>query len=230
MKILYIIPARGGSKGIPGKNLKTLGGIPLILYSIRLARKFAEDQDICLSTDHPGIIELAKENGLDVPFTRPEELARDTADMYDVIMHAVRHYKEKGIIYDCILLLQPTSPFRTEEDIRKAISLNNDIIDMVVSVRKAQWNPEALFCENKNGFLERFVPGITQRRQDIKQYFTFNGAVYLMNTESLRKQHYRDFNKNVKFEMNNYRSIDLDINSDWDFAEYLLEKKIVIIV
>jgi CMP-N,N'-diacetyllegionaminic acid synthase len=228
-KLLVIIPARGDSKGIPGKNLKPLGGKPLILYSIQLARKIAEDQDICLSTDHPGIIQLARQSGLPVHFTRPHELANDTADMYDVIMHAIKQFEVKGRFYKCILLLQPTSPFRTEEDIRKAVSIYNDSIDMVVSVKKAEWNPEALFYENDNGYLKRFIQSSALRRQDLAQFYSYNGAIYLMKIDSLHRQHYRDFNKIVKFEMDNYRSIDLDTHSDWDFAEFLLEKKIVVI-
>jgi N-acylneuraminate cytidylyltransferase len=227
--LLVIIPARGGSKGIPGKNLKPLGGKPLILYSINLARKIAEDKDICLTTDHPGIVQLARQSGLNIPFVRPDELADDTSDMYDVILHAVRQYEQKGRFYKRILLLQPTSPFRIEDDIRNALSLINDSLDMIVSVKKAEWNPEVLFYENDNGYLERFIPGSALRRQDLSQFFSYNGAVYLMNTVSLRKQHYRDFNKIVKFEMDNYKSIDLDVQSDWDYAEYLLEKKIVVI-
>jgi N-acylneuraminate cytidylyltransferase len=229
MKILIIIPARGGSKGIPGKNLKNLGGKPLLLYSIRQARKVAEDRDICLSTDNQDILEFARQNELEVPFVRPEVLAGDTADMYDVINHALGHFESKGMSYDCILLLQPTSPFRTVKDIRKAISLYSDNIDMVVSVKKAEFHPEALFHENTDGFLERYIPGSVQRRQDIGQFFSYNGAIYLMNANSLRKQHYCNFSKIIKFEMDNYRSVDLDTQSDWDFAEYLLEKKIVAI-
>ena len=227
--MLVIIPARGGSKGIPGKNLKPLGGKPLILYSIQLARKVVKDPDICLSSDHPGIIQLARQYGLPVPFTRPDGLANDTADMYAVIMHAIKQYEANGRFYDCILLLQPTSPFRNEEDIRKAISLYNDSIDMVVSVRKAEWNPEALFYENDNGYLKRYIQSSSIRRQDLAQFFSYNGAIYIMNTDSLNRQHYRDFNKIVKLEMDNHRSIDLDTHSEWDFAEYLLEKKIITI-
>jgi CMP-N,N'-diacetyllegionaminic acid synthase len=229
VKILCIIPARGGSKGIPEKNLKSLGGKPLILYSIQLARKVAEDKDICLSTDHPGIIKLTRQSGLPVLFVRPEELANDTADMYDVIMHAIKQYENTGRYYECILLLQPTSPFRTEEDIRKAVSLFNNRIDMVVSVKKAEWNPGALFFENGNGFLERYAQNTIQRRQDLNPFYSYNGAIYLMNTDSLRKQHYRDFKKIVKFEMDEYRSVDLDTFFEWDFAEFLLEKKIIVI-
>jgi len=225
--MLVIIPARGGAKGIPGKNLKPLGGKPLILYSIQLARKIAKDPDICLSSDHQGIIQIARQQGLLVPFTRPDELANDTADMYDVIIHAIKQYEANGRFYNHILLLQPTSPFRTEEDIRKAVTLYNNSIDMVVSVRKAEWNPETLFYENDNGYLKRFIQSSALRRQDLAQFFSYNGAIYIMNIGSLNRKHYRDFNKIVKYEMDNYRSIDLDENSDWDFAEYLLEKKII---
>jgi CMP-N,N'-diacetyllegionaminic acid synthase len=229
MKMLVMIPARGGSKEIPGKNLKNLGGNPLILYTIRQARKIAEDHDICLSTDNQDILEIAGQNDLEVPFIRPAELANDTAAMYDVIMHALNYYEGKGISYDCILLLQPTSPFRTIKNIREAISLYSERIDMVVSVKKTEFHPEALFYENSDGFLEKYIQSSAQRRQDIERFFSYNGAIYIMNTNSLRKQHYCNFTKIIKFEMDNHRSVDLDTQADWDFAEYLLEKKIIVI-
>jgi N-acylneuraminate cytidylyltransferase len=225
--MLIIIPARGGSKGIPGKNLKFLGGKPLILYTFELARKLAEVQDICLSSDHNGIIELAKQNGLPVMFTRPSDLATDTADMYDVIMHSINQFEASGKFYDSILLLQPTSPFRSKEDIQRAMSLFNENIDMVVSVKKSICNPDALFYDNPEGYLVRYSGKMHQRRQDLDQFYSYNGAVYLMNSLSLHKMHYREFKKIVKLEMDEYRSLDLDNPFDWDLAEFLIEKKII---
>jgi N-acylneuraminate cytidylyltransferase len=165
---------------------------------------------------------------LDAPFIRPGELADDISDMYDVIMHAISYYESRGISYDSILLLQPTSPFRLVEDIRKAVKLYSDEIDMVVSVRTARYHPEALFIGKEDGFLERFMKSTAKRRQDVVNYYSYNGAIYLMNINSLRKHHYCNFSKIVKLEMDDNRSVDLDTENDWDFAEYLLEKRIVI--
>src|SRR5215469_16971392 len=117
MRILMIITARAGSKGLPGKNTKMLGGKPLVAYTIEFAQKVKTDNDvICVSTNDDTVIEVAKSYGLDVPFKRPEELASDTAGSYDVILHALNHFEAKGQFFDAVLLLQPTSPFRVVED------------------------------------------------------------------------------------------------------------------
>ena len=121
MKTLYVIPARGGSKGIPGKNIKPLCGKPLIAYSIEVARALADDCDICLSTDSQQIADVAKNMGLEVPFMRPDYLATDKSGTYEVLLHAVQFYADKGIHYDTLVLLQPTSPFRTAADVQRAI-------------------------------------------------------------------------------------------------------------
>ena len=140
--ILYIIPARGGSKGIPGKNSKLLSGQPLIAYSIDVARQVAcNPSDICSSTDAPEIASVAKAEGIDVPFLRPAELATDTCGTYEVLLHALDFYKTNGKAYDTIVLLQPTSPLRTADDVRGAMALYTPDIDMVVSVKEAATNP-----------------------------------------------------------------------------------------
>ena len=106
MKSLFLITARGGSKGIPHKNIKPLAGKPLICYAIDVARQFVEDMDICVSTDGDDIIEVVEKYGLKVPFKRPAELASDTAGSYEVIRHAVQFYEQKGVLYDTVVLLQ----------------------------------------------------------------------------------------------------------------------------
>ena len=119
MNCLYIIPARGGSKGIPKKNIKELGGRPLIAYSIDAAREAgADDERIILSTDSSEIALTARRLGLDVPYRRPAALATDTAGSREVILDAMAWADRRGIAYDCVVLLQPTSPFRTADDIR----------------------------------------------------------------------------------------------------------------
>jgi len=142
MKALYVIPARGGSKGIPHKNLKPLGGKPLVRYSIDLARELADDADICLSTDDADIIRVAEEAGLKVPFVRPAELAGDHSGTYEVLLHALDHYQKAGRTYDTLVLLQPTSPFRQVCDVRACIEkYEAGDYQMVVSVREAESNP-----------------------------------------------------------------------------------------
>src|SRR5215831_8877346 len=115
MQLLFIIPARGGSKGIPGKNIKPLNGKPLIYYSIEFARLFSDDQNICITTDSEAIKKTAETIGLAVPFLRPSHLATDTAGTYEVLQHAVGVYKDLAKEYDALVLLQPTSPFREKK-------------------------------------------------------------------------------------------------------------------
>ena len=122
--ILVVIPARGGSKGLPGKNIKMLCGKPLIAYSIDVARAFADDKNICVSTDSEEIKQVVEQYGLKVPFLRPDHLATDTATSDDVLIHAVNYYREQyGRTFKKLMLLQPTSPLRTKEDVEGAIRL-----------------------------------------------------------------------------------------------------------
>lgn len=134
MNSLFIIPARGGNKGIPHKNRKPLNGKPLIYYTIDVARKLTADENICVSTDDPSIIQCVEDYRLHVPFVRPTELASDTAGTYEVLLHALDFYESKGKTYDTVVLLQNTSPFRTAEHVREAMQLYSPDIDMVVSV------------------------------------------------------------------------------------------------
>ena len=140
-KSLYIIPARGGSKGIPRKNIKPLAGTPLIHYSIAVARALADDNHIIVTTDDEEIAQVARETGLPVPYMRPAHLATDTAGSREVILDAMDYADAMGIEYDNVVLLQPTSPLRTAEDVEKALKLYSSQVDMVVSVVEANANP-----------------------------------------------------------------------------------------
>ena len=168
MKTLYVIPARGGSKGIPGKNIKPLAGKPLIEYSIDVARALANDEDICVTTDDNAIIETVERTGLKVPFVRPAELSTDQSGTYEVLLHALDFYESKGVHYDTMVLLQPTSPFRTVDDVKACLELYSDDIDMVVSVKQAATNPYYNAFEiDDNGFLHISKgEGNYTRRQD----------------------------------------------------------------
>lgn len=224
MKVLVVIPARGGSKGIPRKNIKLLGNRPLIYYAIDGARAIANDADICVTTDDSEIISVVEEYGLKVPFVRPESLAGDNTGTYEVLLHALDYYKEKGKNYDCIVLLQPTSPFRRVEDIRGALNCFSSDLDMVVSVREASSNPYYnIFEEDPNGFL-RISKGNGKytRRQDAPKVWEYNGAVYVINVESLSRLPMSDFSHIRKYEMDPIHSLDLDTLFDWKIAELLI--------
>lgn len=225
---LFIIPARGGSKGIPRKNIKPLGGRPLINYSIDVARALAHNDHIILSTDDNEIAEVAENAGLKVEYRRRAELATDTAGSREVILDAMDWADKHCITYDKVVLLQPTSPLRTVEDVRRGIELYDPSLDMVVSVVSARTNPY-LNCYEIDPDTGMLViskgDGCFTRRQDAPPVWEFNGAVYVINPESIRREPLGCFKKRKSFEMPMERSIDLDTTSDWIIAELMLSHK-----
>lgn len=229
MKSLVIIPARGGSKGIPHKNIKPLAGKPLIYYTIDCARQLVPDDDICISTDDPDIIKCVEDYGLKVPFVRPAELATDTAGTYEVLLHALDFYEKQGKEYDSIILLQNTSPFRTGKHVEEAMKLYSSAIDMVVSVKETTSNPYYnCFEEDRNGFLHISKgDGLFTRRQDVPKAYEYNGAIYIINPNSLREMPLGRFTKRVKYVMDDLHSVDLDHMIDWKFAELIIKERLV---
>ncbi|MBJ2184910.1 MAG: acylneuraminate cytidylyltransferase family protein [Muribaculaceae bacterium] len=222
---LYIIPARGGSKGIPHKNIKPLAGRPLIAYTIAVARELCSDpRRILLSTDDAGIAAVAEGLGLPVPYMRPADLATDTAGSREVMLDAMRYADEAGIAYDCVVLLQPTSPLRTAADVRAAMALYTPDVDMVVSVEPAACNPYYnCFETGPDGTLHISKgDGLLTRRQDAPEAWTFNGAVYVINPVSLRAMPMGAFPKRIPSPMPAEHSIDLDTPRDWVIAEALM--------
>ena len=221
MEILYIIPARGGSKGIPHKNIKLLAGRPLICYSIDIARALTSDENICVSTDDNEIIRVVEEYGLKVPFKRPDYLATDTATTNDVLLHALEYYEAQGKQYDVIVLLQPTSPLRKIAQLKEALKLYKDDLDMVVSVKKSH-APAVLCNENKDGFLELSFNKTGARRQDISSFFEYNGAIYVINIERLKENSLSGLRRVKKYIMDETSSIDIDCQLDFSLAEFIL--------
>lgn len=225
MDILYIIPARAGSKGIPGKNTKILGNKPLISYTIECALQIAEPACICISTDDEKVMRIAEMFGIKILFKRPSNLCTDTASQYDVIKHAIEYYKHNNRHFDTIVLLQPTSPFRKPEHIKDAIKLFNNEIDMVVSVCSTKANPYfVLFEENDKGYLIKSKKGNFNRRQDCPQVWQYNGAIYVINCNSMNLyENLGQFNKIKKYIMDEESSIDIDSELDFEFAEFKLK-------
>lgn len=220
---LFVIPARGGSKGIPRKNIKPLAGKPLINYSIDYARLFTEDENICLSTDDQEIIDCANRINLAVPFVRPTEFSTDTASTFAVLHHAISFYQEKGKQYKYLVLLQPTSPFRAENHLAEAFALMDNQTDVTVSVVKQHNNPYFnLFEENADGFLKISKgDGSYTRRQDCPAVFAFNGSIYIFSIPSLLKANsFKDFQSIKKYEMDEKYSVDIDTPQDWELAEF----------
>ncbi len=224
---LYIIPARGGSKGIPRKNIKLLGGRPLIAYSIDAARALAPDSHIVLSTDDAEIADTARSLGLKVTYTRPAELATDTAGSREVILDVMDWADANNVSYDCVVLLQPTSPLRTADDIRAALVLYSNEVDMVVSVTEATSNPyyNCFEVNPETGYLHISKgDGLFTRRQDAPAAWEYNGAVYVINPSSIREMPLGAFPRRVPSPMPRNRSIDLDTPIDWLIAEAIINQ------
>lgn len=229
MKSLIVIPARGGSKGIPHKNVKPLNGKPLIYYTIDVARQFTTDENICVTTDDQEIIRCVEDYGLKVPFVRPAELATDTCGSNEVIQHAYKFFADKGVVYDTVILLQPTSPFRKVEFVKEAVALYDDNMDMVTSVAPATCNPYYDgFEEAEDGFMyvSKGAGDIT-RRQEAPAVWQWNGSVYVINPKSLMEKGMGAFTKVKKYAMPEIYSVDLDTMLDWKYAELLIQEGLV---
>lgn len=225
MKPLVVIPARGSSKRLPGKNIKLLYGKPLIHYTIEAAKGVFDDSIICVSTDDEDIKQVSEQTGLKVPFLRPKDLAKDTTDSRSVLLHAYEYYKnEKGYEAGVIILLQPTSPLRNSSHIREALELYHEGLDMVVSVKETDANPYfVLYEENDNGYLDKSKKGNFTRKQDCPDVWEFNGAIYIINIQSLKNSDIQNFKKTNKYVMSKNDSVDIDTETDWILAEIFLQ-------
>ena len=227
MKILGIIPARGGSKGIPGKNIKKLAGKPLLAYTCESAKKSELLSRVILTSDSEEIIKVAQDLGIEVPFKRPKALALDNTPTLEVVMHAVEHFISRGEEFEAICLLQPTSPVRGEGLIDTAIErfVSGDY-DSVISVREvpAEFNPHWIF-EEEDGKL-RISTGekeIIPRRQDLPAAFFRDGAVYLVKVRVLLEQNSL-YGEKIGYIKSSGPYVNLDVPEDWDEAEVLFKK------
>jgi CMP-N,N'-diacetyllegionaminic acid synthase len=224
MKILAIIPARGGSKGVPGKNIKLLGGKPLLQYTIDVALESDLLDKVVLSSDDTEIIEFGKKMGAEVPFVRPDNLAEDTTSTLDVIKHCLNYYSEKDEIYDVVCLLQPTSPFRSVGFLNEAIkTFICKETDSLISVQKVpyEYNPHWTFEEDENGIL-KIATGekqIISRRQDLPKTFHRDGSIYLTKVKTILEQNSLYGNSVSYLESPKEFYMNIDTLEDWKLAE-----------
>jgi len=225
---IAIITARGGSKGIPGKNIKTLGGKPLIAWTIEAAIKSRRLKRVIVSTDGKDIARVCRQYGAEVPFLRPPELARDDSSHLEVMEHAIRWLTEhEGVQPEYVLLLQPTSPFRTEMDINAALDLaTKRQADAVISVSPVASHPYWTKRIMDDGTLADFVPLPLRslRRQDLPPAYVLNGAIYLIRTASLLRDRKLVPKNAVAYIMPPERSLDVDTPWDWHVAELLMQE------
>jgi len=225
MNFLVIIPARSGSKGVPRKNIKKLGDKPLILYTVEETRKVFKDSQILVSTDSPEIKVVVENSGLKVPYLRPHALATDKAGTYEVLLHALDFVEKNGENPEILVLLQPTSPFRKSHHILEAVNLFNEELDMVVAVKETKANPYyTLREENEEGYLVKSKKANFSRRQDCPKVYELNGAIYVINVNSLKKSSLAEFSKVRKYVMDETSSHDIDTMMDWKIAQCLLNE------
>lgn len=220
-KVIAIITARGGSKGVPRKNIKKLAGKPLIAWTIEEAQRSKYIDRLILSSEDTEIIQTAKEFGCDVPFVRPAELAQDTTRGIEPILHAL----QKSEDYDCVVLLQPTSPLRIAEDIDRTIeTMIEESAPACVSVTETQESPYWMYKIEDDQLLQPLLSqtDLSKRRQDLPSVFVLNGAVYVAEVEWLKKTKTFLTDLTVAYKMPKERSCDIDTQIDFKFCELML--------
>lgn len=229
MNILALIPARGGSKGVPGKNIKHLAGKPLIQYSIDVAKQSNYCKEVLVSTDDENIAKIAKDLGANIPFMRPDNLAADASPTLPVIQHALHHYKENNIHFDAVCLLQPTSPFRTVAFLDKAIeTFIEKKTDCLVSVQEVphHYNPHWTFLADDNEQLhiatgeQQIIP----RRQELPKAYHRDGSIYITKTDVLLEQNSLYGNSISYIVSSPEWYVNIDTLEDWQKAEELATK------
>lgn len=201
----------------------------MISWTIDVAKEITDPRHIILSTDDEEIASVAEKEGLPVPYRRPAEYSGDKSGSREVILDAMDYAEKEGIEYDCVLLLQPTSPFREVEDVINALSLyDKESTDMVVSVTEARSNPyyNCFETDKTTGYLKISKgDGLLTRRQDAPAAWEYNGAVYVINPDSIRKMPLGAFPRRIPSPMDASKSIDLDTPTDWIIGETILNLK-----
>ncbi|NLH16401.1 MAG: acylneuraminate cytidylyltransferase family protein [Phycisphaerae bacterium] len=225
-KLLALIPARGGSKGIPGKNLRPLADKPLIAWTIEQARRCSWIDRVIVSTDDSVIAETALRWDAEVPFLRPPALAADDASVIDVILHTLDWYRQRDQSYELVLLLQPTSPLRETADIEAALQRLEDCrADAVVSVCPCEHSPLWTNTLGPNGHMKDFLDfKALDNRQRLPTYYRLNGAIYLARTEYFRQRRGFYGDRTYAYIMPSERSIDIDSLLDFQMAEFLFHR------
>lgn len=228
--MLAIIPARGGSKGLPGKNIKPLNGKPLIQYTVEAALRSDAIDRVIVTTDDRAIADTAKVAGAEIPFIRPDFLASDTASAVDVYIHAVEYMeKESGNKIDRFMVLLPTAPLRTEKHIDEAYDLFcSTKAETLISIKEAE-NPPTWFLEmnDKKIYNAGFgnIAGIVSNRQVSNTYYVPNGAIYILDYKLLKERRTYYSDNTVGYVMSRKDSADIDTIDDFEYAEYLLKKR-----
>lgn len=230
MNVTCVIGARGGSKGLAGKNIRPLLGKPLIAWSIEQALACPDIHRVVVSTDSPAIAEVARAYGADVPFMRPDELANDTAGKWQVWQHALQscdeYYKEPIDLY---IDLDCTSPLRDIDDISKAIAqFRHSQLDAVFSVCEARKNPYFNMLEVEQGILKicKALPAPIVRRQDAPSVYEHVASIYVLSPEYLRRGNGLLSGRTQGYDIGSAKSLDVDSEFDFELIEFLMKKKL----
>ena len=226
MNNLAIIPARSGSKGVPDKNIRDLCGKPLIAYSVEAAILSGQFSEVMVSTDSEKYADISRLFGANVPFLRSPQTASDTASSWDMVDEVLSEYNKLGQSFDSFCILQPTSPMRTSEDIKKAYELYYSKASFaVVSVCESEHSP--LWCGHLSSTFELndFIDARSMnQRQALGKYYRLNGAIYIVNTERFKTDRFLYQKGSYAYVMEQIRSIDIDTEIDFALAEVLLKK------
>lgn len=220
--LLALIPARGGSKGLPRKNILVAGGLPLVAWTIAAAREAATVDQVVLSSDHDEIMATAMKYGCDAVIRRPDELASDTATSIDVVLHALTQLPD----FEYVALLQPTSPLRTGRDIDAAFRLMQKTgAPSCVSVCPTRESPYWMYQLNAAGELAKLLSSLPEvsRRQDLPETYVLNGAIYIADSQWLRKNGSFISERTVAYTMPAERSVDIDNADDFEAFRRLVE-------
>lgn len=229
-KILYLILARGGSKGLPGKNIKDFCGKPLISWSIETIKNTQASGDIVISTDSQEIANIAKEYGAEVPFIRPDFLAEDTSTSMDAIFHALEYLESRNRMYDLIVLIEPTSPLREAKDIDNAITtlLESDNGESIVSISKTECqHPDFLISLGENNITKKFIEqkGV-KRRQELNDLYFYEGSFYISTIKSLKENKGFYHEKTIGYPLPKWKSLEIDDIYDFVMCEALMKAKL----
>jgi N-acylneuraminate cytidylyltransferase/CMP-N,N'-diacetyllegionaminic acid synthase len=229
-KILAIIPARSGSKGLPEKNIRSMCGKPLIAWSILQGKKSKYIDNVLVTTDSKKIADISKQYGAEVPFIRPKSLANDDSSTFDVLLHAIQFLTKNDRIYDYIVLLEPTSPLRDLSDIDGAIELliNSEFAKSIVGVTKAESSHPSFLFTIQNRLLNPMLKQQPNRlrRQDLKNdYYYLEGSVYVTSIQALIKYGGFYHAETMPWVVERYKAVEVDELSDFIVAEALMNAK-----
>ncbi len=231
MKVLTVIPAKIGSTRLPEKNIRKLAGKPLINYTIETAIESDVCGEIMVSTDSEKVAEIARRAGANVPFMRPCHLGRDPYGVVDVCLHVLEEYEKRNNFFDTLVILLPTSPFRSAKDIKNSLRMFTETgAEFLMSVSEFEHNPFAALVEdqfNPNIMRPSFPAFVGKKRHELPDTYRANGAICIVSVSAFKKARTYYGEPLFAYKMPWHRSVDIDTENDFLFAEFLIERGVV---